>query len=87
MIGEVSLRAARRRLGNKITAPSMVLDDGTWLTDSWQIACWIDNEVGGQFFRGAAAEVSRLNTETERFLQTLLTRGFRKNGQRLSLGT
>ena len=69
MIGELSLRAARRRLGNKITAPSMVLDDGTWLTDSWQIACWIDNEVGGQFFRGATAEVSRLNTETERFLQ------------------
>ena len=30
-------------------------DDGTWLTDSWQIACWIDNEVGGQFFRGASS--------------------------------
>ena len=33
----------------KNTAPSMVLNDGTWLTDSWQIAAWADNEVKGNF--------------------------------------
>lgn len=71
MLGEVSLRAARRRFRKKITAPSMVLDDGTWLTDSWQIAAWADNQVGGLFFRGEIATVTSLNEASERFLSLL----------------
>ena len=71
MIGELSLRAARRRMRKKITAPSMVLNDGTWLTDSWQIASWIDNEVSGKFFRGEVGLISGLNGLSERFLSLL----------------
>ena len=71
MIGELSLRAMRRRLRKKITAPSMVLNNGTWLTDSWQIAAWADNEVKGTFFRGQVGLVSALNSASERFLSLL----------------
>ena len=71
MIGEFSLRAARRRMRKKITAPSMLLNDGTWLTDSWQIASWVDNEVKGNFFRGEVGLISELNGMSERFLSLL----------------
>ena len=71
MIGELSLRAARRRLKKKITAPSMLLSDGSWLTDSWQIASWIDNEVKGNFFLGEVGLISELNGASERFMSLL----------------
>lgn len=71
LIGELSLRSARRTLGQKITAPSMVLDDGSWLTDSWEIARWADTEAQGRFFRGQHKVIEGLQAHAERFLTLL----------------
>lgn len=71
MIGELSLRGARRVVGQKITAPSMVLDDGRWLTDSWEIALWADSEAQGKFFRGQHKIIEGLQAHAERFLTLL----------------